>query len=215
MGLDMRRRTIFILFSLWLLSISFVLSGNSDAHKLKYPRVVHIILNEGRVEFYFNCELPQTPQAELYYSIFDFDRNGKLDRRELLKLGRYLALKWCRPGKLSLDGMPIKYSLKEVEISKLRGNPRKKRPAWDIWFSGNISPQLVQSMNAKGKHLLSVQIYRLALGEIVPIALINLSRRFSLLPSKTSYVIQRKGREEAICRTDFKRDTCHFIWRVE
>lgn len=181
-------------------------SAMSQAHQIQNPRVIHIILGKKQIEVYVNLLLPTTPHMELWHQLFDRNRNRQLDADELLELGKYLAHQYVAKINLQLNGKTLTWRLTEVENSKLRGDHRSQRYAWDYRLSASAETL------AEQEYTLQIKLPLLFDDEQIPVALIPMTSQI-LLRTKSSYVLHRPNASRAICRIDKKQTSCLFHWK--
>ncbi len=188
--------------------------SSSIAHKLRYPRIVHLLLTKGRIEIYFNCTLPKGAKGELLLRLFDKNRNRKLEKSESLSLGRYLSATLCRPKEVKLNGRPLRLKLVELEESSIRGDRKKGIYSWDIHFSIKISEKLLYKIKKKSQYNLNISIPQVADREVVPIGLILIrAPGWELKATDSSYILRKSPRQEAVCMARAKGN-CTFRWSV-
>lgn len=190
-----------------LLFCCLILPRQSQAHKLKHTRIVHILIPTKSIEVYLNLLLPKHAKVELWRRLFDRNGNRKLEPKERLALGRYLGQRYLKALKLQANQQPLTLHLSEVENSRIRGDIRRHRYAWDYHFHAPLPPKLV------GKQIkLRFQLPLLFAKEIIPVALVPLKGQ-RLKATKTSYLLTKNERKWAICRIDRNKRSCLFQWK--
>lgn len=185
----------------------FQKTPRASAHELLQARVVHILVTSSRIECYVNLLLPKTGKAQLWKRLFDRNRNRKLDAGERLLLGKFLAKRYVSKFVVTLNGVQQTLVLREVQNSRLRGNPKRGRYAWDYRFSVK-DPDVSEDTNT-----MSLKMPVLFAKEMIPVAVVPMGN-IKLLATTTSYLLRKKGRARAICRLDQKRDSCSFSWET-
>lgn len=198
------------LFFLWFcccvaLAGSVGFASSSQAHTLVQARVVHILVAKHRVEFYVNFLMPKRGKALLWKRLYDRNRNGKLEPGERQLLGQFFAKRYLSRFSLWLDGTKLTMKLREVQNSRLRGNPARGSYAWDYRFSA-IQPGFEGS-----SHKLKLEIPILFEKEMIPVALATMDGQ-TLKGTPSSYLLRSKGGVRSVCRIDRKRQTCLFAW---
>lgn len=172
------------------------------AHKTRQARIVHIVLHGQRVELYVNFLLPRGAKSRLWLTLFDRNRNRKLEPKEQQALGGYLSRLVTRGLHLTHKGTPLKLTLKEWRNSQHRGDPRKRRYSWDYRLQTQLRP-------GKGKQALHFSARLLFQKEQLPVAVVGL-KPWHLIRTKTSYVLQRNGVDRSVCQLNQKRTLCRF-----
>ncbi len=198
------------LFFFWFffcvtLTVSVGFVSSSRAHTLVQVRVVHILVAKHRVEFYVNFLMPKRGKAILWKRLYDRNRNGKLEPGERQLLGQFFAKRYLSRFFLWLDGTKLKMKLREVQNSRLRGNPARGSYAWDYRFSA-IQPGFEGS-----SHKLKLEIPILFEKELIPVALASMDGQI-LKGTPSTYLLRSKGKTRSVCRIDRKRQTCLFAW---
>jgi len=170
------------------------------AHKLQQTRIIHLLFHHNQLEIYINLLTPKTNQMTAWISFFDNNKNGQLNAQEQLKLGIFLKQWIIRKFIIKNNNKKLIIHFKELQNSKLRGNPRRKSYSWDYHFQiKNISQTKIITLN------LSVPL--LFPNELIPIA-ITTTKHYNLLKTKTSLPIRKK--QYAICRIDKNQKKCLF-----
>ncbi|TNE48198.1 MAG: hypothetical protein EP343_16430 [Deltaproteobacteria bacterium] len=195
---------------LWVWCVVLVVGGlgstsTCQAHTLVQARVVHILVAKKRVEFYVNFLMPKRGKAILWKRLYDRNRNGKLEPGEQQMLGEFFAKRYLSRFSLWLDGAKLTMKLREVQNSRLRGNPARGSYAWDYHFSA-VQPDYVGS-----SHKLKLSIPILFEKEMIPVALASVDSQ-TLKATSSSYLLRRKTKTRAVCRMDRKRQSCLFAW---
>ncbi len=195
---------------LWVMVVLGCLffSNSVQAHSRSQTRVVHLIATKSRLECYVNFLLPKGRKSAFWIRMFDRDRNRKLDPGEQLLLGQALAKRYLQRFSATLNQTQLRWRLREVQNSRLRGNSLRGSYAWDYRFSAVIRASPL------GRYRLSIRFPLLYAKEQIPLALLLLGGQ-TLLKTSTSYVLLKKSKPRAICRMESKRPTCFFAWHVE
>ncbi len=171
----------------------------SEAHRLRQARIIHLVLHGTTLELYINFLAPRTPQMLAWISLFDENKDRRLSPTEQLKLGLFLK-RWVIQGlTVYQDKKKLKFIFKEFDNSALRGAPRLHRYAWDYHFQ-------IKGLS-KNPRLIRVNAKLLFPKEIVPVAMVTKN----VLPfQKTQTSLPIKRGRVALCRIDTKRTACLF-----
>lgn len=206
-----RLRCVFLALSLtfgWL-----AMPLHVSAHQVPYTRVIHMILHDDVLEVYINFLLPPGPKVRLWMALFDRNRDGRLGAGEQLALGRFIAPKIVHGFTLLANQKTCSVMLREVQNSRLRGDPQQKKYAWDLRYRSH--PLSLQ----EGLNRLEIRLPFLTPSEEIPVALYvekNFHvRRITKGPRRqpkrrVAKKAKRLGSQRAICRLFQQRASCAF-----
>jgi hypothetical protein len=177
------------------------------AHTNSQPRVFHLIVHKKGVELYVNFLLPRTSMSRFWLRLFDRNRNKRLEPRERLALGRFLVRRGTllKGGRFFWNEQAFSWRFREIQNSRLRGNPRGQSYAWDVRFTARL-PQWTQ-----GTHQLSLTLPLMTPKEKLPLAGVVVGPEFRFLRTRSTALIRKKTR--ALCTLQKRQKSCVFLLR--
>lgn len=165
-------------------------------------RVIHLVVHGRILEVYVNLMLPGGEKSLMWGKLFDHDRDGRLNAKELQRLGQHLSSYAGRGLVGHFQGKTIPLRLLEVQSSRLRGSPQQGRYSWDYRYQGDLPER------GEGEYLLGIALQPLWKDERIPVALTTLAPD-TLKDSFGSYVFP--DRRRATCQAYAARPSCSFV----
>lgn len=95
-----------------------VLGAPSFAHKIPIERSLMVTVHPNRIEILAIYAEPPGIRTEWLLGLFDFDRDGRLDGRELVFAAPELAIRAFTGVQMTLNGKPIPASVPEAKCKR-------------------------------------------------------------------------------------------------